>query len=122
MNVVREGGSIDKIILSFRYRFVQQELCDLVADHLKTLDMPFELHVPSNRVSTFRIILKDIHEDYFKPELIVGINSKLNIDSNCFDFFLGITSRFTIGGFQVPEKVISAICMIGGKVEISYAT
>ncbi len=122
MHIVKEGGSVDKIMLSFRYKFNQRELCYLVADELKVLNIPFELFEPSKFSNTFGIIFDEIQDDYFDPKIIVEINRKYNIPDECYDFFLGITSRFSIGGFSVPQNVIKAICLIGGKVEISYAS
>lgn len=122
MHIIKEGGSVDEIILSFRYKFSQKHLYDLVANELKVLNMPFELYEPSKRANTFRIIFDEIQDDYFDPKLIVEINKKFNIPDECYDFFLGITSNFSIGGFSVPQSVVKAISLIGGKVEISYAT
>lgn len=122
MRIIKEGGTVDKIILSFRYKFDQKELCDLVANELRALNIPFELHEPSKFANTFRIIFDEIQDDYFDPKLIVEINKKFKIPNECYDFFLGITSRYSIGGFSVPQNVIKSICLIGGEVEISYAT
>lgn len=121
MKILKENGLTDDVMLSFRYSFQSEEICRIVASELQSLQIPFDFFEPSKRVSTYRLIIDEIQEDFFDPKLIASINSKFNIPDSNYDFFLGITSRFEIGGFSVPQNVLKSICTIGGKVEISYA-
>lgn len=122
MDVIREGGLVDEIMLSFRYILQSKELYLNVVSELERLNIPFTMYDPSPRVTTFRIIIDEIQEHFFDPDLIADINKKYKIPEGSYDFFLGITSRFEMGGFSIPVNVIKAICIIGGKVEVSYAS
>lgn len=122
MEIVREDGRIDKLILAFRYGFPVEETFLKVSVELERLKIPFKKNIlKGSGNDKYILILEDIQEEFFDPSVIGEINAKFNISKNTYDFFLGITSEFDICSFTIPEKVVKAFCLIGGNVDISYA-
>lgn len=115
----RENGLTDEIFFSFRYGIQSEELANEICLELIKGNIIYELISPSKLSKWKTVILID--NTSFDPYLIKNINTKFNLPINSFDFFFGITSRFQLGGFTLPSKIVDYVSIIGGEVQFSYS-
>jgi hypothetical protein len=123
MEQIRENGLIDKIMLCMRYSIDSEELAEKICLNLKKKQIPYRKIEPS-KFSKWKtgIIIDDLDEITFDPYFIKKMNDELSLKEINHDFFFGITSRYTMGGFTLPNSVLEYLNIIGGEVHFSYAT
>lgn len=99
MIITRDEGLIDKISLSLRYRFIEGIGCRLLSKCLEDAGIEHEVKQPSRWSNKFKVNINHLDLAVFDPDVIRLINEKLEISPADYDFFLGITSAYQLGGF-----------------------
>lgn len=112
----------DEIIYSFRYGVSTKELAESIMAKLDVIGLSFELIQPSRfNQNKYIVYIENIDQVYLDAIYINKINQELGINKECFDFFIGITSKYQLGGLTVNPKVVDYIKIIGGELNFSYS-
>lgn len=121
ITIERDEGLTDKVHLSLRFGFENENRALQLAKHLADNGITYEMRPPSRWSVKHKVNIDNLESATFDGKLIKEVIHNLQILPTEYDFFLGITSAYQLGGFTVPDNVIEYIRIIGGKVEVSYS-